>query len=260
MIHPSCPEHFNDPSRYPDKLDGSMSSERRKEYLEDASRLTRHMLRTYTPEQIIEAVRGNQDTPGYVPLSPDQHAKKRAPMTIRTICTIAELLENGPRDKRDDPKKIKKGWLFFGGAVDDTGLILMEAAKRFPHLSDEELLETMSQPDTVELMASVALGGHKQMRAVEANLRNTLAINPEGAFSLASLNRLTGVSKEINIPITRDGRGCPAAGFPGTSSYEGKVDPLPIFKEIIPWATEVHLLSDEWKEFRASLITPTLEN
>lgn len=136
------------------------------------------------------------------------------------------------------------GVSFLGPAINDTARIVKVIVEQYPNVSDEMITQTMAHHETIRTIALLALRPESDMSIyVRYTLQNTGRLSDEGAYTVEDKSNL----------LHEEFEGCPAAGFKANYNQTSKVAPLPIFKQIIPWAAEIYLLSQEWQERRASL-------
>lgn len=121
-------------------------------------------------------------------------------------------------------------------AIIDTTKIIDLIAQKYPKLSDDMLRTIMQNTETIDTIALLALRSNGAMDDyIDRELPTHGVLSPEGSSFIIMDPLQPGKTK-----------GCPAAGSP-----QG-VDTLPVFRAVVPWATELHLASEEWQAFRAS--------
>lgn len=140
------------------------------------------------------------------------------------------------------------GQLFFVAALEDIASIIDTMKAKYPGLSDDEILTAMSHPTTIDTIALLALRPGTGMHTyINYRLEDDGVLSDDYAYHLENASLAIGVD------------GCPAAGHSHASAQSSVVRPLPIFKQIIPWATQLHLLSDEWQQSKRATMPLTLE-
>lgn len=202
-------------------------SDESRELFAKVAQFTRYAMQ-FTPEEVVQ-------------LANDRRSKPAGTASRSTADTIGELIEEqlGLGEEIDS----SEGRIFFGDALEDVGLIINVIAEAYPDLDDEIVHAVMSDSETIETVALLALRPAEDMRPyIDKILINTGRLSSETSYTVADKSDLA-----------IDSIACPAAGYRATDTYAGEVRPLPIFRELIPWAARVHLLSDEWRDFRKNL-------
>lgn len=196
----------------------------------DSLRITAHALQ-FSAEEVIRQINEKRTA-----------STDADPFYQSTPHLIGTLMQDSLNDSLDDEEYIDSDeiQLFFVAAIEDIGHIIKVIAAQYPYLNDGAILEVMSQPETMHTIARLALQPSENMlQYIFKNLEENGSLLPDKSYI-------------INDDTLRiDSIGCPTAGYIATPTYEGAVKPLPIFKQFIPWATKVQLLSEEWHSFRA---------
>lgn len=172
----------------------------------------------YNPEDLIELV--NKKRVKYGETVPTAY--------IATDIVLGDML----KEKNID---LDNASSFLNYAIHDTGRIVETLAIKYPELDNESLASVMSHRESIDSIALLSLRSSEDMKDyLEFELLHKITLTPEGdSFVIMDDTLLPAVTS-----------GCPAAG-----SHNG-VNPRPIFRQVIPWASRVHLLSDEWHKFR----------
>jgi hypothetical protein len=198
------------------------------ELFSDSLRLVAHALRLTPEETLRHAHNWKAEHRELLPVS-----------GVISKMTYASLVT----ENRVAVRATSQNFLF--AAIKDVGDITDVLSGQYPHLSMDERVNIMSHPQSIQTVARLAM---RTDIAMEYYIRNILeatgALTEDGAAYVVNDDSLTVGSM-----------GCPAAGYAANLSSEGKIDPLPIFTRLVPWAVEVHLLSQEERVIRVGKYT-----
>jgi len=188
----------------------------------DITPLMRHAL-SFSPPEVAE-------------LASQRRANRNYATYPSTASLVADIIEDSFKER---DLKSKEGRTFLKAALVDIKSVLDVISRTHPHLDNDALLEVMTHPDTVDTIALLALRSTDDLRNyTENHLENTGFVSSIGSYAI----------RDSRLQVSH--KGCPVAGYVDSYLQTGAVAPLRIFKETVPWATEVHLLSDKWSRSR----------
>lgn len=165
------------------------------------------------------------------------------------LLSIAAFISNITESSSEQDVFSKGGHVFLTAGIRDIKQIMTTLLDTHHDSDDEKILRIMSHPNTIDTIALLALRNEDALEDyMDTHLPHTGSTSTDDAYT-------------ITDPLLKiEGAGCPAAGFPTSSSQEGTVAPLRIFKEFVPWAARVVLASYDWKAERNERETPFVEH
>lgn len=207
-------------------------SERARELFPAAGKLISHALQ-FSAEEMVDLVS-------------EWRAAHVRSVSVSTASIVTEIVCQSLHLENDFYVSKSQSFLLVG--IEDIERIITEIRSQHPEQDTEALLATMSDPETIQTIAFLALrSGMELYNYTLSKLGETGTLAQEGT------------AYTINDDyLAIESRGCPAAGYVSTSTAYGEVAPLAIFKRFVPWAAKIHLLSGE-SSFKTTLKPLMLE-